>query len=93
MKKKTSRIFLIVICALVVLWGAMFSVDYVRCNSLREPLFAVSRGVTADDNGSGTYQGLGYTVSIEKDIDAEYGPCIRSVEMKMFGKVISASTT
>lgn len=93
MQKKTSRIFLVVICAFVVLWGIMFVTDYARCSSLREPIFVVSKGVSADDGGSGTYQGLGYTVSVEKYIDAEYGPCISSVEMNMFGKVISASIT
>lgn len=93
MKRKTSRMILIIICAAAVLWGAVFITDFTRCNSLREPLFVIAKGVAADDGGSGTYQGLGYTVDIEKYIDPEFGSCVKSVEMKMFGKVISASIT
>ncbi|MBR4027783.1 MAG: hypothetical protein IKJ01_09605 [Lachnospiraceae bacterium] len=47
----------------------------------------------ADDEGPGVYQGLGYMVELEKYIDAEYGVCIRSIEMRMFGQVITASIT
>lgn len=93
MKKKTVKITVITLCTLLVLWCGMFITDYVRCGSLKEPIFVVAVGVTADDGGSGTYQGLGYRVEIEKHIDAEYGTCIDSVEMWMFGKVISASIT
>ena len=32
-------------------------------------------------------------VELEKYIDAEYGVCIRSIEMRMFGQVITASIT
>lgn len=93
MKTKAKKRAAVVIAALLVLWAAMFMTDYVRCSSLKAPLFVVASGVTADDGGSGTYQGLGYTVELEKYIDAEYGVCIRSVEMKVFGKVIAASIT
>lgn len=89
--RKKKKIILLVICAAIVLWGAMFTTDYIRCSSLKEPWFVVAKGVAADDGGSGTYQGLGYTVDIEKYIDTEYGLCVRSVKMKVFGKTIAAS--
>lgn len=93
MRKWVRRLVAITLCTLLVLWCGMFITDYVRCGSLKEPIFVVAVDVTADDGGSGTYQGLGYRVEIEKHIDAEYGTCIDSVEMWMFGKVISASIT
>ena len=50
MKKKTV---IIVISVLVILWCAVFVTDYVRCSSLKEPLFVIAKGTTADDGGSG----------------------------------------
>lgn len=92
-KKKSIKIAVIALCTLLILWCAMFFTDYVRCGSLKEPIFVIAAGETADDGGSGTCRGLGYRVEIEKHIDAEYGVCIDSVEMWMFGRVISASIT
>jgi hypothetical protein len=90
MKKKAGKIILITVGAIVILWGTVFITDSIRCASLKEPLFVVP-GPTADDGGSGTYYGIGYTVEVEKHIDAAYGLCVDSVEMKMLGKVVSAS--
>ena len=89
--KKAKKAATIAICALFLLWGAMFTTDYVRCSSLKRPLFVVSAESTADDGGSGTYRGLGYTVDMEVYIDAEYGLCVSAVEMKVLGKVVAAS--
>ncbi len=85
-----KRVAVTILCVLFVLWGAMFSTDYFRCASLRAPLFVVP-GITADDGGSGTYIGLGYTVEIKRHMDVEFGSCIDSVEMRVFHKVIAAS--
>ncbi len=89
--KKTKKGILIGLCALLLLWSAMFTTDYIRCTSLKRPLFVISTGDTADDGGSGTYQGLGYTVDVDVSIDAEYGLCVNAVEMRFLGKVIAAS--
>ncbi len=91
MMKKRTKIILISIGVLLVVWFAMFVTDYMRCGSLKEPIFVVSKNTTADDGGSGTYQGLGYSVYVEKNIDAEYGVTLVRVEMSMFGKVVSAA--
>ena len=93
MKKKSNRLIVGIICAFVVLWGAVFTTDYIRCSALKEPIFVIATGNTADDGGSGTYQGLGYTVHIQKYMDVEYGVSISAIEMKVFGKVIVASIT
>ena len=65
----------------------------VRCSSLRAPLFVIPIGKIAKDGGSCTYLGLGYTVDLKKQADPEYGGSLRSVEMKLFGRVIAASIT
>lgn len=93
MKRTTKKRIAVVLAALAVLWGAMFVTDYTRCASLRKPVFVVAKDITADDGGSGTYQGLGYTVELEAYLDAEYGLCVQSVELWMFGRVIAASIT
>ena len=92
MKKKRTKTVLIIVGVLIVLWGAMFATDYIRCSSLKEPLFVIAKGTTADDGGSGTYQGLGYIVEVEKYIDSEGSPCVSATEMKMFGMTIAGKS-
>lgn len=87
---RNKKVFIIGIIALL-LYGTIFITDYTRCSSLKEPVFVIAKNVTVDEGSSGIYQGLGYTIEIEKYIDAKYGVCIRSVEMKVFGQVVSAS--
>ena len=75
----------------ILIWTSMFITDFIRCSSLKVPIFVRESDNVADDGGSGTYNGLGYTVNLKKYISAEYGTVLESVEMYMFGKVISAS--
>ncbi len=89
--KKALKVIFSAVGIAVVLWLAVFSVDYARTMSLKEPIFAVPPTITADDGGSGTFSGLGYTVGVEKHIDAEYGVKIVSVEMKLLGKTVAAA--
>ena len=90
-----NKIFTKIIClifVLAIIWLALFITDYSRATQLKEPIFALPKGgALADDGGSGTYIGLGYTVEVKKYIDSDFGVCIESVEMKFFGKVIAAS--
>ena len=88
MKKK----LLTVLCAAAVLWGAMFATDYLLVSHFREPLF-VLHGVTADDGGSYTGQGLGYTVVVDKYITTDGTPGLVSVTMTVFDRVIAAAIT
>lgn len=85
MKKKLLAIF----CALLLLWGGIFITDYACSNALREPIFARSGGIAADDGGSASYIGLGYTVQVKKCIDAQGQSRIESVEMRLFGRMIA----
>lgn len=89
MKRRGSikKALLICIGIFVISWLGIFFTDYYRCSHLEKPLFVVPVQ-TADDGGSGTYQGLGYTVEVELDSFQ-----VISVTMKIFGKVVAASIT
>lgn len=87
---KVLRIVISILGVILVLWGLVFTIDYVRCSNLMEPVFVVA-GQTADDGGSGIYYGLGYKVKVEKNISAEYGPELVKVEMYMFDKFITGA--
>ncbi|GEM_PF-1367233 len=89
--KKITKVLIIVMGIAIICWICMFSTDCYRCSNLKEPLFVVST-VTADDGGSGIYQGLGYKVELELDGNVPK-PQILSVTMTMFNKVVAASIT
>ena len=88
MKKK----LLTVLFALLILWGAMFATDYLLVSHFREPIFTL-HGVTADDGGSYTGQGLGYTVVVEKHITPDGASALESVTMTVLDRVIAAAIT
>ena len=87
---KILKIVISIVGVILVLWGLIFTIDYVRCSSFLEPVFVIA-GQTADDGGSGTYYGLGYKVKIEKNISAQYGTQLEKVEMYMFDKFITGA--
>ena len=92
-----KRLFVFVLCfvfSVAVLGGIMFGVDYHRVSNLKKPVFA--RGVPEtlfDDGGSGTYQGLGYTVELEGQLTAEYGYVVEQAEMYVLGQLVFAAIT
>ena len=90
-KNKAVKLAISVLAILIAVWICLFITDYIRCGSLKEPLFVVASDDVKKDGGSGTYYGLGYTVKIEKDVTTVYGVRLLSVEMWMFDRVISAS--
>lgn len=87
---KILKTVISVLGIILVLWGLIFTVDFIRCSRFMMPVFVVA-GETADDGGSGIYYGLGYQVKIEKNISAEYGPELLKVEMYMFDKFITGA--
>ena len=91
----TKRLLVFALClvfSLSVLSGAMFSIDYYRCAKLEKPLFAMGIN-TADDGGSGLYQGLGYSVEIDGELTAEYGYVVNEVSMYLLGSLVFAAIT
>ena len=87
---KKLKVLLIIVLSLILLWGVVFAIDYFRCSNLKMPIFVIP-GETADDGGSGTYYGLGYSVEVEKNVSAEYGIQIESVEMYIFDKFVGGA--
>lgn len=81
---------LTVILILGIVWIAFLVTDYIQVFSRREmPVFCLPT-ITADDGGSGTYQGLGYRFEIEGEfLSAEGTPAgVTSAEMLLFGRSI-----
>lgn len=89
MKNKAVKVICITVAAIIVLWGAVFFTDYMRCGSLKEPVFAI-------ETGENQYKGLGYEVKVERSNpnESENGKSnILSVEMWFLGRIVSASIT
>jgi len=87
---KILKILMSILGVILVLWGLVFTVDFIRCSRFKMPVFVVA-GETADDGGTGIYYGLGYKVKIEKNISAKYGPELIKIEMYMFDKFITGA--
>lgn len=91
-KKKAKKFFTIMIISLLLIYGCIFTTDYIRVSSFREPVFAVTTQ-TAVDGISDIYYGLGYKVTTVKWIVPEKGKVLISIEMSVFGKTIAAAIT
>lgn len=91
MKKKAIRLILWAAAAVILCWITMFSVDFQRSMNLEKPLFALPE-ITADDGGSGTYNGLGYSVEVKISLQ-DGKPQVLSTAMSVCGKVVAASIT
>ena len=81
-----SRAVALVISIALITWAAMLAIDCRNSATLQRPVFAVPHATTADDGGSGTYAGLGYTVELEMRVDPERGPVVESTEMRLLGR-------
>lgn len=90
--KKSKKIIIGIIITLLAIWGGIFTTDYIRVSSFREPVFAVTTQ-TAVDGISDIYYGLGYKVTTVKWIVPEKGKVLISIEMSVFGKTIAAAIT
>jgi len=87
--QKYKKILLCIVCILVICWLAMFTTDFIRSSALKNPVFAQTRA-TADDGGSGTYQGLGYKIEVKMSVGVEYGRRTDCVKIYIFGREIAA---
>jgi hypothetical protein len=84
-KKKPLKITLAIIISLIAIWLAMFSIDFNRTATLREPIFARENGTM----GSMTrYDGIGYKIGLEKSADT--GEVSQS-QMTMLGMFVVRS--
>lgn len=63
-KKKSFQTVRIIVSAIFAIWIILGTVDYPRVKNFKRPIFSIPLS-TADDGGSGTYQGLGYSFEIK----------------------------
>lgn len=70
----------------IIVWLSIFVTDFIRVNDFERPVFCVLVS-GADDGGSGTYIGLGYTVDIEGNFvtEDEVERGVTEFDMKLFG--------
>ena len=88
MKKKV----LIPLLIAVLLWLAAGTVDIFRVIRFEKPVFSAPC-VTADDGGSGHYQGFGYSFDIEGNfLPEEEFPGVTDYTLRVFGLEVSSGT-
>lgn len=87
---KNTKVLLVILLTIIILWFTIFLIDYIRCSNFKEPIFVIPYE-TADDGGSGIYYGLGYKVKTEKYISAKYGAQLIKVEMYMFDRFLTGA--
>lgn len=70
----------------IIVWLSIFVTDFIRVNDFERPVFCVLVN-GADDGGSGTYIGLGYTVDIEGNFvtEDEVERGVTEFDMKLLG--------
>ncbi|HQA49543.1 MAG TPA: hypothetical protein PLP71_05760 [Syntrophomonadaceae bacterium] len=87
-KRRATRVIsgLIII---IVIWSGITILDYWRiCHGFERPVFAVP-AETADDGGSGTYKGLGYSFDIEGNFMPEDEfPGVTKARFYLLGKML-----
>lgn len=91
--KTGTKMILITAAVLILVWGILFAVDYHAVMDLKEPVIARHIGVEG-----GTYQGIGWTVEIEKihrstENGEDLGWFTESAEIRLFGILIGAVIT
>ena len=89
---RTAKTIICIVCAAVILWSVMFLTDLTLVRNGGEPVFVIAFA-TADDGGSGTYLGLGYTAEIYKHLDVDHGVITDGVYLRMFGRYIAGWMT
>ena len=80
-----KRKWLAVILAVIVLWLAVGMTDFFRVYYFERPVFCVLVN-GADDGGSGTYVGLGYSFAIQGNFMPEDAfPGVTRYRYRIFG--------
>ncbi len=63
MKKKVIKVVAIILAVLILAIVGTGVFDYFRVRRAEKPIFTIP--ITADDGGTGTYYGLGYSIEIK----------------------------
>lgn len=83
MTKKILRYVFIAVIILAAIWAAMAVTDYLRCRSLKEPVFV--RPIISDDSGEGVFEGVGYHIMIYRDPEQN---AVTEMSYSLFGSGI-----
>ncbi len=84
MKKKLLKVVATVLCILILVTVCTAVFDYFRVRSAEKPIFTIP--ITADDGGTGTYYGLGYTIKIKGNFMPEDPlPGVKYYNYSIFG--------
>ena len=94
MKKTKNKILIVLVC-IIIFWFIIGIIDFALVHNYRKPLFCVGADL-ADDGGSGSYVGLGYSFDIkgnfmpdtETPATEEIKPKVTSYRGYIFGKEI-----
>ncbi len=89
---KKLKIIIGIIISIIILLGVIFFVDYKRVSNFKEPIFVIHTHVLKD-GGSYTGYGLGYRVDVKKNISAENGISLESVEMYIFNHLVAGAVS
>lgn len=91
MKNKKAKV---VIAIVTLVWACIFAIDFVRVGNFEKPAFCILVN-GADDGGSGSYVGVGYTVDIEGNFvtEDEVERGVTEFDMKLFGILRVAAGT
>ena len=86
-KNNALKWLCLVFFILVIIWGIILGIDYWRTmHHFEKPIFAMPR-ITADDGGSGTYSGIGYSFEIKGNFMPEDEfPGVTHGTFSLFGK-------
>jgi hypothetical protein len=87
-KRVKSAVSLVAI--LILLLAAAGLIDYLRVRAFEKPIFARA-SITADDGGSGKYQGIGYAIDIKGNFmpEDEY-PGVTRFTYYIFGRPVDS---
>ena len=90
MRKKTKFILFLTLSVLF-LCGVIGVIDYFQVKGFEKPIFSIATN-TADDGGSGTYKGLGYSFEIEGNFmpEDEFS-AVTYYEYYIFGNLIDTA--
>jgi len=88
-RKRLSNIIIKTALVLILIWAVMLGTDYWRTtNQFKKPLFARC-AIGMDDGGSGTYQGIGYSMNIKGNFMPEDEfPGVTHTQFMIWGNMV-----
>jgi len=86
---KKGKLSFIIISGVIAMWLLIGIIDFSLVHNYKKPVFCIGVN-TADDGGSGTYKGLGYSFELEGNFMLESeNPGVTSYRGYIFGKEVS----